>query len=164
MKRPWIAVVLCSWLGGVAPIATVATTTMSSGCGCNAIQLVGGAELMIAPTVAGLYRVEIEAWGELRSVEVRHNGTRCEASAYASGTKLAIEACGFTSSERTDGISVRVSDLEQTDGPRQLTVRVFRDGVLVHTAQPALTYEQHIASGALCSGDAYTAEAIIALP
>jgi hypothetical protein len=163
VKRPWIAIVLSTGLGAVAPVATLATTTMSAGCMCGLAGGIGGARMTLDNVPVGQYRVEVEAWDEVVSIETTYDGA-CQGIREASGVRLRVEVCGTGALGRRDGIPLHVSDLGQIDGPRQLTLRVFRDGVLVHTAMPRLSYDEFHPNGASCGGEVQTADATIALP
>ena len=142
-------------------MAAAGSVAVQPGCACGLVDAIGGATLEFPGAPAGTYRLEVEAEAEVVAVEVTWRDGAC-APVVADGARVHLEGCSTWGG--TTELSLLVSDPDLETGPRAVTVRVFRDGALIATAQPALRYHDVDPNGAFCDPHVEQARAAIALP
>ena len=150
---------LAAALALFVPPATILTST---GCVCGAVAFHEGLQLVIdVPPAPDIYRVEIEAEGEVLEVQydVDGSGHGCSGCMATRG-RLRISD-GFTPSAEDLGLNIGLTDA--AGGPRIVTVRVFRGTVLAAEETFEPRYEVDEPNGRGC-GEHVHASATLAVP
>lgn len=152
----WIRRVIAA--ASIAAIGLVATATapLVAGCTCASDGAYGGADLRFTNAPPGVYRFEVDAWGEHLAAEVTFDGAAC-APGQVTGSRLQLAPCATWDG---GGLRLLVSDVDGTEGPADLQLTVSRDGVPIQTVHPVLAYRTY----ASCDRDVRHAQAVLSLP
>jgi hypothetical protein len=153
-----------TWLALLSVFVSPVTVLTGAGCVCPLIDYHEGLQLHLAPfSTPAAYRIDIEAEGDLVSLRydvAAGRGVQCVGTCSITAEHVAVSDLSFGS---PDELTVKIERLEGNPGPKRVTVRLFRDDVLLTEETLEPHYKTEHPDGLTC-GERVFADSTIDVP